>query len=231
MATKIRSTTPSHLFPEDDRRRIEHAIIEAEKRTGAEFVLAVASRSAPWHRAADLFGVATALLVIALMAVVARPEPQAGAWAAARRIDLHPAWIMLAVAGGFFIGAAIADRSPWLIRLFTTASQRDAAARTAGAAAFQRLRIRRTARACGVLIYASLLEREAVVLGDDAVSEKLSEEEWASVCDEVTRGFADGRPAEGLTAALRRASDLLADRLPPSDADVDELTNTLHLLD
>jgi len=99
------------------------------------------------------------------------------------------------------------------------------------AAAFQRLRVRRTAGGTGVLLYVSLYERMVHVLGDHAVAEKLEQSDWNDVCGLVVDGLKQGRGAEGLIAAVRRCGDLLAAHFPAERGDRNEITDELRFLD
>ncbi len=96
---------------------------------------------------------------------------------------------------------------------------------------FQRGRIRGTSAGNGVLIYVSLYEHLVKVIGDNAVSAKLSPRQLEDICTLVVEGLKNGRPAEGLEKAVKKTGELLAPHLPPMAGDANELANHLILVD
>jgi uncharacterized membrane protein len=69
------------------------------------------------------------------------------------------------------------------------------------------------------------------VLGDDAVAGKLTQAEWDDICRLAVDGLRAGRGAEGLASAVRRAGELLAEKLPREPGTGNVLVNELQLLD
>jgi uncharacterized membrane protein len=69
------------------------------------------------------------------------------------------------------------------------------------------------------------------VVGDDAIEAKLTPQDWQAVCDLVVAGMKTGQAAEGLEGGIRKAGELLSRHFPIRPDDVDELPNTLVLID
>ena len=101
----------------------------------------------------------------------------------------------------------------------------------AAAEAFQKFRLRRTRDATGVLIYISLYERMVRVMGDDAISQKLDQNDWDDVCQTVLQGFSEKKVAEGLKEAILKCGALLGKHFAIQPGDVDELSNELKIID
>lgn len=101
----------------------------------------------------------------------------------------------------------------------------------AGAAAFQRLRVRDTDGARGVLLYVSLRERMAWVVGDDAIGAEVRQEQWDQIRDAIVTGFRRGSPKMGLIDAIMKTGSMLGERFPREEGDANELPDTLHLID
>jgi len=59
----------------------------------------------------------------------------------------------------------------------------------------------------GVLVYVSLYEHMARVVGDDAVTEKISREDWEGIC----RLVVDGMKADNAVLGLALAKGILCD--------------------
>ena len=83
----------------------------------------------------------------------------------------------------------------------------------------------------GVLIYLSVFERTAAVLADETVVQKLGQNTLNALCAELTEGMRGEARADVLCNAIERAGDALARVLPREPDDVNELQNTLLVLD
>jgi putative membrane protein len=81
-----------------------------------------------------------------------------------------------------------------------------------------------------VLVFLSLLERRAVVLGDSGINARVADGEWSRIVGDLARGMGAGRPADALVGAIDACGDLL-DRagLERREDDRDELSNSIHL--
>ena len=220
----------SQLFSDQDRQRIEAAVGEAERSTSGEIVRVVASVSGRYDRAEDLFGL---LLGLAALSIVWGLFQDVGRipWSQGHAPTLGLLPVVLIVALGFVLGAALATRFPRLrLPLIPRSEMREEVERRA-LEAFQRHRLRATAGGTGVLIYVSLYERMVRVVGEDAIATRLGPQDWAAVCDLVVEGMKRGHAAEGLEQGIRKCSDLLARHFPVRPDDVNELANTLVLID
>ena len=222
----------SEHFSAEDRKRIEAAVGEAEARTSGEIVPVVATASGRYDRGEDLFGLVCAIVAIAVVwwrcqgIVITQTE-----WAVRYDVALGLGWIVVTVVGAFLLGAVVATYVPVLRLPFISHGEMEKEVERSAAAAFQRFRVRRTAAGTGVLIYVSLYERMVRVLGDDAISAKLTQAEWKNICNHAVEGLRDGRGAEGLANAIREAGELLSRHFPRQADDRDELGNELHFVD
>ena len=170
--TKLGPNSPNMSAP--DRAVIDAAIAEAERSTGAEFIVAIAARSGRYDRAEDLFGLIFGLIGVTAAWLVFQ-SVEAGAW------DEHDAVTMtlglplvLAVfAIWTLLGAALATRVPALARPFITARQMEEEVRARAWEAYHIFRVDRAPNAAGVLIYVSLLERTVLIASGDGIGEKL----------------------------------------------------------
>jgi len=220
------------MFTDADRATVTGAVAEAERRTSGEIVPVVATASENYERAEGLGGIATALAAVAL-AWRAFQDVTAvqGDWASGWDIRLGLAWILGIFAGGYVLGSLGVRAVPALKRMLVGRGRMRAEVTRAAAGAFERCHARGTKSATGVVIYVSLFEHMVAVLGDRAISEKVTDADWQQVCDTVVRGMRAGRPAEGLAEGIAQCGDLLAKHFPVDKGDVNELTNDLRLID
>lgn len=140
-------------------------------------------------------------------------------------------WLLLILAAGllaFFAGAFAASQIDWLRKVFTPKSQMNAAVLTKASQAFFDNRIHHTDCSTGVLIYVSLYERQAVVLGDEAVSEKLGPAGLEQICNELTASMKAGHHViDAVCTAVKSTGDKLATVLPRQSTDQNELKDVL----
>jgi putative membrane protein len=92
---------------------------------------------------------------------------------------------------------------------------------------FYNHRVHHTRHATGILVFVSLMERQAVVLGDDLISKKLNKEEWQRVIDQLLDGVRTKNLAEGFIEGLRLSGELLSQHFPATSDDTNQLKNQL----
>ena len=181
--------------------------------------------------AENVFGLVFALLVLVsgwLVLSEARPSED---WTGVPVPPLGLLGVVVVVLVGFAVGTALATRFPVLRLPFITAREMREEVERAAGEAFFRLRLRKTAGGTGILIYVSVYERMVRIVGDDAIANKLTQSDWDAVRDLAIEGLREGRPGEGLVAAIERCGDVCAPHFPPLPDDADELSNELRILD
>ena len=221
----------SQLFSAEDRRIVEAAIAEAERRTAGEIVPVVATASGRYDRGEDLFGLVLALTTIAgAWGLFQGVEVVQTEWAAKYTVALGLLPVLGVLVVVFLLGAVAATYLPVLRLPFISRNEMEEEVERSATAAFQRFRIRGAAGS-GILVYVSLYERTVRVLGDDAVNAKVTQSDWNAVCDLVTEGLRNGRAAEGLASAIRKAGELLCRHFPARPEDRNDLANELRFID
>ena len=91
--------------------------------------------------------------------------------------------------------------------------------------------IHHTESSTGLLIYVSLFERFAVILGDQNVVQELGQDTLDQLCNQLTTDFKEGNATEAICKAIGDAGDFLSGPLPQQADDTNELQDTLVLLD
>ena len=159
-----------------------------------------------------------------------RTVTEAGDWKGSSLLLQLPV-IVLAVVGCFILGALLASRLHWLRRLFTPRQQMLEEVSSRARETFFDKRVHHTSNATGLLIYLSLFERLAVVLGDENVLETVGQDFLDNLCSQLTMGMRDGHATEALCSVIATAGEKLSGSLPRGDQDSNELHDTLVLLD
>ncbi|MGC4114091.1 MAG: hypothetical protein QM765_05580 [Myxococcales bacterium] len=196
-------------FYEEQAKAAAKATVEAiEGQTSAEVVIALRKSSGPYRAADFLFG---ALLALAtLVAILVLP--------ASFRLVAVPVDLVVA----FIVGVLICSRSPALRRMLTSSKQRRAQVQAAAKAAFVDLGVSRTTGRWGVLVYLSMLERDAEIVTDVGLDLSAMGEEWPKAVAAVREAV--GRlDFDGFKAAALRLGSVLGKAHPRRDDDVNEL--------
>jgi putative membrane protein len=187
---------------------LAQAVRDIEQNTDAELVIVVRGRSGTYRHADYLFGAIVALL--GLIFVLFSP------------FEFHTYWVPIDVALMFIAGAFVCSRTDFLRRLLTSKKFRAKAARAGAAAMFYEAGIANTSAENGLLIYLSLLERRLEVIADRGILKAVPALKWNNAVFEIKRVGRKPEP-EGLVKAVRSLGDLLAEHMPATGENPNEL--------
>ena len=221
----------SDLFNEEQRKRVAIAVAEAETQTSCEVVPVVATASGRYDRAEDIIGLWLAIFAaITVWLIFPRQSHASGSW------DEMPSYVglvtmVVGVAVAFIVGVLIGSQIGWLRRLFTPRNQMVEEVSARAREVFFDKRVHHTSGATGMLIYVSLFEHMAVVLGDHEVLNKLGQTSLDQLCQLLTDGLHQGDPTDAICSVITEAGKQLSGPLPGVEGDVNELQDTLILLD
>ncbi len=219
------------LIPPQDHDRISVAVAAGEAASDGEISTMVARRSDDYTD--------WAVLIAALAGVI----PTALVASDAAGFDA----LLVAVSGGWHSGYStgqiiaatliiqlIISAVAWCallwipLRLFLTPpGLKRARVRTTAIKAFRLGIEARTRAATGVLIYLSLAEHRAEILGDAAITAKVGPEEWVDAMAALLSRVKAGQPGDGIVAAVTLTGALLATHFPRSHDDVNEMPDRL----
>jgi putative membrane protein len=220
----------SQLFTAEERARIEAAVREAELKTSAEIVPVVATASGRYDRAEDLVGLWCGILLMGLTWWFF-PRAEAEAMWTPWWLALELPALIAAMLIGFVVGAVIASRVQGLRYLFTPKSEMEAEVLGRARQAFYDQRVHRTAGGTGLLIFVSLYERTAAIVADDVVVEKLGQTALDALCGQLTSAMKSGHAADAFVTTITDTGERLGAVLPRDPRDVNELPNTLCIID
>mgnify|MGYP004442625293 FL=1 len=92
---------------------------------------------------------------------------------------------------------------------------------------FGKLGMTQTQQRNGVLIYVALKSRRFCILGDSGIHSVAGQDFWQSARDAMQPLFAAGKPAEAIAEGVRRVGELLHERFPYQEDDVNELPDEI----
>jgi putative membrane protein len=216
---------------EADHALVTQAVGEAERSSDGEIVTIVSDKSDSYHDVGLHYAVLAMLLVPAVLAFV----PQACLdWATRpllgwnQALDKGAAMLLL-----FAILAAV-----FLIVRFALAYMPLRMALTPGTTKTRRVRRRavqlfkvgaekRTHGRVGVLLYLSLIEHRAEIVADQAINDLVNGEVWGDAMAVLIENVKAGRPGEGMAKAVEQIGLVLAQCLPKTSEDTNELPDRL----
>lgn len=182
------------------RNSVTQAVRELEKQTAAEVVVVLAAGSGSYRDVAYAAGAAAAWAT--LLFFIFSPA------------TYSPLWVPAETAALFAGAAWLVHRTPALVRLLTSARRREAQVAQAAEAAFVEERVDRTRERTGILVYVSLLERRLEILPDAGIDGRVAPGTWSPV---------DLRTGDDVLAELKRLGGILAQKVPPTGTNPDEL--------
>jgi len=201
------------VLGEAELEHLRGELAAAERRTAGEIQVVVLERSDRHPGAAWLAALVLALLGgLALAPVLAPVEP----------LLLLAAQLFLA-ACGFLAARALPD----VQRLFLSDASERGAAEEQAFQEFHRYGLHRTSGRTGVLLFVSLLEHRAVVLGDEGIDAKVGPDAWARTAEAMLADIRGGSLARGLEAGIHSAAEVLAAHVPRAEGDVNELPDRI----
>jgi putative membrane protein len=208
-----------HALNDQERAHLDKRIAEAERRTGAQIVLAVIERSdsypeLPWK--AFALGVSIA------------------GFAAVMLDMLCPEWTatfgsLLAVTIALTAGAACALLCvfvPWFGRLFLSAHRAEAEVRQHAQSLFLTRELFSTHQRTGVLLLISLFEQQVVMLPDTGLHSLLSQDAMQKIIAGMRGALASRRFARALEEGLNALEKALTSPIPLG-ASENELPNSI----
>jgi putative membrane protein len=187
------------LFDEAARARVADAVRRAEALSRGQIVPVVVEKSDPYpearYRGALLAAGLATLVAVALHAPVTLGE-----------------LALIQLAAGL-VGAGLSLWDPVERRLIG-ARALDQAVRARAVRAFHEQGLHRTAEGTGVLVFASLFEREVVVLGDKGIDARMPPGAWDRAAAALVHGMKARDPARGFVEAIALAGARLAEHFP-----------------
>lgn len=220
------------IIGEADHQRICDAVAAAEARSNGEIVTILSDQSDAYHDVALHWAVAA---LLATLAVAAAFPTWLRGW---HDLLLGASWGTEPPLGRLLFLLMVLAVLAFTAVLFLLKWRALRVALTPGATKHRRVHRRaitlfkaaaerRTVGRTGILIYLSVAEHRAEIVADEAIVKVSTPETWGEAMAALVAELRQGRPAEGLIAAINMVGDVLAEHFPRSDADVNELPNRL----
>jgi uncharacterized membrane protein len=92
---------------------------------------------------------------------------------------------------------------------------------------FEKLEIHKTELRNGVLFYLAVDDHKFAILGDAGINQKVPEDFWESIKEDVFEKFKEGLFSDGLAEGIIKAGEQLKEHFPYQDDDVNELSDEI----
>ena len=215
----------------DDHAKVSAAIAAAEATSDGEIVAVATSLSDSYHDVALHWAVLAMIGVLAWAAICPsclrwwfdlffggwRPEPTLG--------QLLTMLMVLAVLK--FTAVLLILKYMPLRLLLTPGATKTRRVRRRAISIFKAGAERRTVGRTGILIYLSMGEHRAEIVADEAITKVTTPETWGEAMAALVADVKEGRPADGIVAAIEQVGVVLATHFPRSSADTNEIPDKL----
>lgn len=132
---------------------------------------------------------------------------------------------LAAIVLGFFI-----MNIPVLDRMIIPKKIQDKAVTARAFRHFAESGVYETGEHSGILIFVSYLERQVRIIADSGIAEKIPQDLWNIIADDLAGGLKDGNTKDGFIAAVEKCGDLLAEHFPGGKDNPNELADGLVIL-
>ena len=196
-----------------EQTRISEAIAEVERGTDAELVTVLAAASDDYRYIPLLWAALVALIVPSALYLT----------------PLSTAWMITAQLAAFVVLAVLLQIETLRARLIPK-SVRTLRAANMARRQFLEQGLHHTVDDTGVLIFVSEAEHYVEILVDRGISSKVDNERWSSIIENFVDDVHEGQVERGFLTALERCGEILAEAVPKTPDNRNELDNRLILI-
>ena len=214
----------------DDHAGVSAAIAAAEAKSDGEIIAIAADQSDAYHDVGLHYAVLVLFLVLAFFAIW--PHQLELWWTRLMGWTSEPSMRqLLTLLLGFallkFLVVLFILKWRPLRMLLTPGSTKTRRVRRRAVMLFKTGAERRTIGRTGILIYLSMAERRAEIVGDEAITAVTTPETWGEAMAALVTDVKAGRPADGIVAAIGLIGEVLAQHFPRDAADRNEIPDKL----
>jgi putative membrane protein len=214
-----------------DREKVSAAIAAAEAKSNGEIVAVATPVSDAYHDVALHWALVPLFAVLAWAAwrptaLVWWYDVLFGGWQPDPTLSQLLTLLMVFAALKFTVALLILKWIPLRLAL-TPAATKHRRVRRRAISIFKAAAERRTAGRTGILIYLSMAEHRAEIVADEAILRVTDEHTWGEAMTALIAEVREGRPADGIVAAIERVGVVLAEHFPRTAEDTNEIPDKL----
>ena len=214
----------------EDHARVSAAIAAAEAKSDGEIIAITTQQSDAYHDVGLHWAVLAMVAVLAYFAALpAQLEgwyDRLSGWSAEPGMRELLTLLLFFALLKFLVVLFLLKWRP-LRMLLTPGSTKTRRVRRRAIMLFKTGAERRTIGRTGILIYLSMAEHRAEIVGDEAITKVTTPETWGEAMSALLADVKQGRPAEGIIAAVGIIGEVLAQHFPKSGEDTNEIPDKL----
>lgn len=203
------------LLTEQQLKQVSDAIDKVEEKTDAELVTVLAAQSDNYHYIPTLWAAVIAMLVPGVLLFT-------NFWL--ETLDIFLAQIFV------FVLLALLFRWPPLMLKLVPKQVRFWRASNMARRQFLEQNLHHTQGETGLLLFVSEAEHYVEIIADRGISQHISDDQWQEIINDFVTKVKLGRSVEGFVDAIEKCGELLAEKVPASDNNHNELSNHLIVL-
>lgn len=218
-------------FSQGDHEKVSASVAAAEAKSDGEIVTIIAPRSDAYHDVGLHYALAAALSLLAAVAAFPAAFADAargllGGW------DHHvetPLLLTLLLGGQIALFLLVRYALAWMpLRIaLTPRATRARRVRRQAIAMFRAAAQGRTRGRTAILLYLSLAEQRAEIVADESIAARVPAERWGDAMALLVAQVRAGQPAQGIVEAVEVIGGILAEQLPRSADNPNELPDRL----
>ncbi len=215
----------------EDHAKVTAAVAAAEEHTDGEIVTIVARTSDAYHDVGLHWAVLASLLVLALLSAFPNSVDAIHFITGDPWNEHVSTGTALTIATVLATVTFLAVRYLLVIRplrmALTPAATKTRRVHARALALFRASAEHRTMAATGVLLYLSLDEHRAEIVADVGIHSRVSSDVWGHAMAALVAAVKDGRPGDGMAAAVQEIGVVLAEHFPRTGSNPNELPDRL----
>jgi putative membrane protein len=213
-------------FSEPELLRIKEAVKEAEDKISGEIVPVIIERSGNYtialYKSAMLFAAIAFVFIIILDRYIITD--------ASNTLYYDPVFIFFAVIASGLLGVLLTILSDSFKRLFITNRNLEENTRIGAEAAFLEEEVFNTRHRTGIMIFVSFFEHKVIIMADRGISKVVEQREWDELVSSLVGLIRQGKPADGIEAAIKRCGKILLEKgFQKTEDDINELRDDLRI--
>ena len=214
----------------DDHARVSAAIAAAEAKSDGEIIAITADQSDAYHDVGLHWAVLAMVAVLAYFAALPGQlesvHDRLSGWSAEPDLrELLTLLLFLALLK--FLAVLFLLKWRPLRMLLTPGSTKTRRVRRRAIMLFKTGAERRTIGRTGILIYLSMAEHRAEIVGDEAITKVTTPETWGEAMTALLAHVKARKPGDGIVAAVEIIGAVLAQHFPKSGEDSNEIPDKL----
>ena len=215
----------------EDHAKVSAAIAAAEGSTAGEIVAVVTETSDSYHDVALHWSVLVLIAVLAWAAAWPAAleywwDLLVGGWHTEPSLRQLLTFLMILAVAKFTAVLLILKYKP--LRMFLTpGATKTRRVRRRALTVFRAAAERRTAGRTGILIYLSMGEHRAEIIGDEAITSVTTPETFGEAMADLLSHVREGRIADGMVAAIQDIGEVLTEHFPRAPEDENEIPDKL----